>query len=243
MQDAIDNSRPLRVKAYQEIRGRLVEGSYQQGSKVSDFTLARELEISRAPIREALNQLVSEGFLVQRPGLGTFVHTPSRKEIGDLFQLREWIELAALPDALKRINSADLDRLEQSCHEIRKLAVNLSRSGKTLSSGEEFRKLNESDALFHLTVLRATGNDLAAKMLRDNRILEQLWSFYVRTHDGEKIHSICDEHESILEAVQSRNLRQCRKALRHHLKVAKESALEKFDSLAAATAQDHFSLT
>lgn len=233
----------LRSQAYQQIRQRLVEGVYAQGSRISDYVLSRELGISRAPIRESLNQLVAEGFLKQKPGLGTFIHTPSRKEIVDLYQLRQWVELSAFTEAIDQLNPTDIKLLEDSCQEIRQLADELTESGETLTPGNSFKRLNEADALFHMTVLRRTGNKLAIKVLRDYRVLEQLWSFYMRPHNAKTVHAICDEHEAILAGLKTRDLNQCSQALSHHLESAEQSSLDIYDSQLEGPESDDFLLT
>ena len=60
------------------------------------FRLAKELKVSRSPIREALSKLVSDGLLVKYDGLGTFVKIPTRQEIEELFEIRELLETHAV---------------------------------------------------------------------------------------------------------------------------------------------------
>lgn len=68
------------------------------------------------------------------------------EEIVDLYQLREWIELAALPGAMKNLGPADIGKLEQSCCEIRRLGGELSDTKETFPQVSCFKKeFNEAD--------------------------------------------------------------------------------------------------
>jgi DNA-binding GntR family transcriptional regulator len=83
---------PLRRAVFDEIQRRIVDGRLQQGERILEDQLAHELEVSRNPVREALQALEAEGFvdLEPRRGARVAVITPSRA--GDLFEMREALE-------------------------------------------------------------------------------------------------------------------------------------------------------
>ena len=62
---------------------------------LSEIALAESFGVSRTPVREALKQLQTEGLVEIRPRVGTFVTTPSRREITELFEMKELLEGAA----------------------------------------------------------------------------------------------------------------------------------------------------
>jgi len=219
----------LQTKAYRAIRERLLSGLDGQGSRISDFALSRELGISRAPIREALNRLVSERLLSQKAGLGIFVPSPTRREIEDLYQVRQWLEVSALEAGGAFLGPCEFEELERSCGVIREMAAELEESGTVLQRGKPFRRLNQADADFHLTILRATRNDLVLDLMRSHRVLEQLWSFYLRPQTAEVLHAICDEHQRVLDALREGDLLQGCEELRNHLRCARDTTLKVFD--------------
>ncbi len=219
----------LQTKAYQAIRERLLSGLDGQGARISDFALSRELGISRAPIREAMNRLVSERLLSQKAGLGVFVPSPTRREIEDLYQVREWLEVSALEAGGAFLGPREFEELERSCEAIREMAVELDKSGSAVERGEPYSRLNQADADFHLTILQATRNDLALDLMQSHRVLEQIWSFYYRPQTAEVLHTIYDEHRVILDALKDRDILRGCKGLRNHLRCARDIALEIYD--------------
>jgi DNA-binding GntR family transcriptional regulator len=77
------------------MRRRIIAGQVEPGVNLSELALAEEFGVSRTPVREALKQLQTEGLIEIRPRVGTFVTTPSRREITELFEMKELLEGAA----------------------------------------------------------------------------------------------------------------------------------------------------
>lgn len=78
-----------------EIRRRIIAGEIQPGINISELALAEEFGVSRTPVRETFKQLQTEGLIEIRPRVGTFVTTPSRREVIELFEMKELLEGAA----------------------------------------------------------------------------------------------------------------------------------------------------
>ena len=71
----------LKEDVYRVIRDRVLTGPLSPGSRISESALSRELGTSRAPVREAIQQLVTEGLIKQVAQMGTFVSKPNRIEL------------------------------------------------------------------------------------------------------------------------------------------------------------------
>ena len=91
--ETVNGSRQARVIA--EMRRRIITGEAKSGALLSEIALAEELGVSRTPVREALKQLQTEGLVEIRPRVGTFVSAPSRRDITELFEMKELLEGAA----------------------------------------------------------------------------------------------------------------------------------------------------
>ncbi|WP_417387030.1 GntR family transcriptional regulator [Gimesia sp.] len=219
----------LQAKAYRTIRERLLSGVDPQGTRISDYVLSKSLGISRAPIREAMNRLISERLLVQKAGLGVFVPQPSREEIKNLYQVREWLEIGALETVVGRLDPAALQIMQDSCSAIRRMAEDLEQTNSCLERGTSFPRLSVADSEFHLTIMRATDNKLLLDLIQSNRVLEQVWDISVRTYSAEVVHRICDEHEEILAAIKSRDLELSRQTLCNHLRIGRNITLRHYD--------------
>ena len=218
----------LQAKAYRIIKARLISGEDPQGARISDFALSRQLGISRAPIREAMNRLISERLLVQKAGLGVFVPKPTREEIENLYEVREWLELGALEVVVPGLPVEAISEMQKSCDAIRLMADELEQTGTCLERGKSFARLGEADSTFHLTIMRSTQNSLLLELIQGNRVLEQVWDFGVRIYSADVLHRICDEHIEILEAIKREDLDASRAALREHIRLGRDITLRRF---------------
>ncbi|MET9760944.1 GntR family transcriptional regulator [Streptomyces sp. NPDC006372] len=97
-----------------EMRRRIISGDLPAGANLSEIALAESFGVSRTPVREALKQLQTEGLVEIRPRVGTFVTAPSRREITELFEMKELLEGAAARLFARRGRVPELDRLEQN---------------------------------------------------------------------------------------------------------------------------------
>jgi DNA-binding GntR family transcriptional regulator len=82
----------LQSRVAAQIREGIVTGDYAAGTGLSEVTLSGELGVSRTPVREALKQLATEGLVEIVPRVGTFVATPTRRDINELYGLKEIFE-------------------------------------------------------------------------------------------------------------------------------------------------------
>src|SRR5258708_6678592 len=121
-------SDPLREHAYKHIHGKLLAGEMPAGHVVSEHSLAREIGISRTPVREAIRRLEQEGILEQVPRYGTIVRRPERRDLEELYQLREALEPYAVAQAAGRLGPQDLITLGKLCDEIRPIAASLKKA-------------------------------------------------------------------------------------------------------------------
>src|SRR5690242_20693729 len=97
----------MREQARQHIQRKIASKELAGGSAVSELMIAKELGFSRTPVREAIGQLLAEGLLRQASGGGAVVAQLSRRDIVDLYQLREALEVYAAGNAARsRVQTA-----------------------------------------------------------------------------------------------------------------------------------------
>ena len=94
---------PLRQSVYDALIDLIVGGELPPGQHMVETDLARQLGVSRQPIREALHRMEAEGWVDLRPSQGAFVHVPTDQEVDQLLDVRELLEvetarLAAHPE-------------------------------------------------------------------------------------------------------------------------------------------------
>src|SRR5271169_1260355 len=98
----------LKIHAYEHIRKRLLSGDLAPGASLSPALLAKEIGISHTPVREAISQLESEGLVERLPRLGARVRLIDRRELEELFELRETLEADAAAWAAERISEEQI---------------------------------------------------------------------------------------------------------------------------------------
>ena len=103
--------RPLREAVRDTLRTRIFEGHYAPGTRLVERDLAAEFNVSRLPIREALRMLRQEGLIRDRASRGSEVAGLSAKDVEDLFDVRESLEVLACRLAASRATEEDLKRL------------------------------------------------------------------------------------------------------------------------------------
>jgi DNA-binding GntR family transcriptional regulator len=82
--------------ALEALRSSILNGDFAMGERLVETQLASELEMSRAPIREALQRLRQEGLVEERPHQGTFVCSLGAADVADLYNTRLGLEVVAI---------------------------------------------------------------------------------------------------------------------------------------------------
>jgi len=136
----------------------LVSGELKPGDRIVEADLARKANISRGPVREAVQQLVGEGLLVSIPHRGTFVARWTERDVVETYRLRALLEAHAARLAAERMTPSELRALEGIVDEL----VLQAQDGNLAA-------VPELDFRFHLCLYEASGN----RLLRGT--IEKLW--------------------------------------------------------------------
>ncbi|HEX7823439.1 MAG TPA: GntR family transcriptional regulator [Mycobacterium sp.] len=104
--------RPLREFIRDRIRDRIADGTYPPGTRLVERDLAADFEVSRAPVREAVRMLNTEGFVEMLATRGVIVRQLSRTDVEELFDVREALEPMAFRKAAQRATKGDVNRLK-----------------------------------------------------------------------------------------------------------------------------------
>ena len=92
---------PARIRIASELRKAIYAGEYKSGDELSLTDVATQLGISRTPVREAFQELESEGLIALRMNRGAIVNKIDRKFIQDIFEMRRLLESEAVVRAAK----------------------------------------------------------------------------------------------------------------------------------------------
>ena len=148
-------SRSASAAASEVIREAIIDGRLTPGQRLKEEELARELGMSRTPVREALLVLQSEGLVESIPRRGATVRSYAVDDLDDMYQLRSVLEGYAARRAARRISADDVVRLEESCARFDRLRAE-----------DDLRDLVKENLFFHNVVLDAAGSDRLGPLVR-----------------------------------------------------------------------------
>ncbi|MBG9982087.1 GntR family transcriptional regulator [Aerococcaceae bacterium DSM 111020] len=109
----ISEKKTLKESMYDALRKTIVLGDIAAGERLNELELSTELNISRTPIRYALDKLVEEKLVIRERGVGTRVIGISLKDATELFEIRKALDTIATLKAMTLMTDNDFDNLEQ----------------------------------------------------------------------------------------------------------------------------------
>ncbi|MDX1888109.1 GntR family transcriptional regulator [Mycolicibacterium sp. 050158] len=114
--DAIDlersSARTVHVAVIDELRRAMLSGVLPPGTRLVQADLARSLDVSVTPVREAIRDLVAEGLVEFDAYRGATVHTPSLAELEEIYEIRFLLTPPAVREAIARITDAEISEAE-----------------------------------------------------------------------------------------------------------------------------------
>jgi DNA-binding GntR family transcriptional regulator len=214
----------LADRVHQVLRERILQGAYEPGQRLNLTQLARDLQVSNTPVREAMARLERVGLVEAIPYSGPRVKRLSPAQVADLFDVRIALEELAVrlvaqstdPDALHGMADA-LNAHERAC-----------LAGDTQAT-------IDADRAFHDALVQASGNSVLLEMLPTlsdrARLLIALNAPRPEETAQEAATRGVQGHRRILESLRDRDQEAAAQALRHELTRGKEHLLRRMAEL------------
>jgi DNA-binding GntR family transcriptional regulator len=220
----------MRERAYAYIQRRIASGDLKPEVPISELVLAKELDMSRTPVREALGQLVAEGLLEQTPNRGTLVVQLKRQDIIELYELREALEAySARKAAQLQLRAVDLQRWRDFSDEVSHLKSELEASGKPALNREQMQRFVASDLSFHNMLMRMAVNERMLKVVNETRLLIRIFAIERPGYDPPTLERIYQQHSAIIQAVTDHDVALATQLLTQHIRTSLEERLEAYD--------------
>ena len=108
------DDKPLSEVAYNSLKSMILSGRVKPGERLGERELARRINVSRTPLREALGRLARDGLAINRPGLGYFACEFDARLIEELYEFRVSLEVTASRAAATRISEKGIGELKES---------------------------------------------------------------------------------------------------------------------------------
>lgn len=188
------------------LKNMLLQGELEPGDRVNEVRIAEELGISRAPVREALHMLTTEGLIEIRPQKGKFIRKLSPQEVHNSYFVGGVLEGAAAAACCQTFDDNDFQQLEQVLLHMRLAA----------EQGQGTAALAPWDTAFHQVIFTRADNHLLEELSR--RSCLRISKFLLFRH-WQKIYSpqeVCQRHREVLDVLKTRHPQEIEACLRAH---------------------------
>lgn len=204
------------------LREAIMSGSLPPGVQLGESDLAARFEVSRGPLREAMQRLVQEGLLRSEPHRGLFVIELEPGDVYDIYAARVAVEQAAALRILRGDHTAAADQLQRIHGEMAAAA----------DAGDD-EALGDADLRFHEVLVRISGSRRLVRMSR-TLIVETRMCLSALRRTYESSSDRLTEHAQIIEALRQGNRELVVSLLESHMEDAVQR-LAPGTSLHAAT--------
>lgn len=209
LEDDLVPVRNTSAVATEVIREAIVDGRLAPGQRLKEQELARELGLSRTPIREALAVLQAEGLVETVPNRGATVRSHDADDLDDLYRLRALLEGYTAARAATRMSDEDVSALAESCERFAALA------------DAEIREIVKENLLFHNLILRAAQSERAARFVRNVIELPLVYRSYI-FYSAEQRRISAHYHRQITRAIEGRDAERAELVMKEHIFEARD---------------------
>lgn len=204
----------LTALAYESIKRYIMEADLDEEARLTEDFLSGQLGISKSPVREALNSLQTEGLIRIEPRRGAYLRRFSVKEVRDLYDLRELLEVYAVANA--KLTPSLIDALDAS----------IDHTRGWLKAKDKLRHIEE-DTRFHGEIANATGNNELCRVI--SNIQNQIWLFRCKTYRLSST-TAPSAHCRILDALKASDREAAQSAMRDHIRLVRDRLIDYLES-------------
>ncbi len=189
---------------YEVVLSDLLSHTLKGGEKISQGKLGSEFNLSRGPIKIALERLEKEGFLVKNEDGSFFVREPDPYFMGNIYTFKRQLDLLATSQAIYDISKEKLELLHQN---VKDMCEALQAS--------DYLKFQECDMEFHLIIVQVAHNPLLKETYQR---YQNLFRFVAlgNAMDSHLLKRLLHQHQRIYTAIKNRNSEAAEAAVDAH---------------------------
>jgi DNA-binding GntR family transcriptional regulator len=200
-------SPPVRIvdTVQESLREAIFLGALRAGEQLSVPELARRLNVSRSPVREAVLGLVAQGLAVEQPRRGVVVATVNPADLLAIHEVRIFLEAGAARLAAERITADGI-----------KVLRGILREQEAVAKSPDAAGYFRTNAAFHRTIAGAAGNDRLSQMLAT---LEDQMRIALHQVAADRAHMRAgfSEHRAVVDAIAARDAAAAEQRMRAHI--------------------------
>jgi len=195
----------LSQKVYRILKTEIVKRNLKPGTKLLEVKIAKQMGVSRTPVREAIRELVAEGFVKMIPNQGVIVSIASIEDTQEVLQIRSVLEGLAARLATKVISGEEIKELEQYIEQMEYYA-----------NKDNALAFSKMDVEFHELILNICGNNRLIQIRKN--LSDQAHRYRIRSLSipGRLKHSL-KEHQEIVKALKRKDSEQADKLSQKHV--------------------------
>lgn len=203
----------MSTTAYEKIRDAIIFSEIAPGEFLSENSIAKALNMSRTPVREAIKKLSNEGLVTLVVGRGGYVSSLSRKDLSDVYGLRGVLECMALETSLKNISNVELNEMEKSWLLLSEL----------LGKGEEvdWNKMSRYDNRLHSLIVERSENSRLIYFMKILNLQILRYQYLAAKVLGDASETI-RQHLEIIDFIRANELTGARYNLQEHIRSSEE---------------------
>ena len=195
----------LQNDIYHKLIRAIASGEFGPGEKLSEIELAREMNASRTPVREAFRQLQSEGYITFSPNKGAHVSKLPPEEIEEIYAIVGLLEGYAAELAAQRVRDSDIARLKI-----------LQKKLVAFATKKKYRDYVEKNTEWHHLIANLSGNTHLTKVIADLRRRIYRYRLMSVTIPG-YLERYASDHQKIIRALEKRDGVLARKLMQGHV--------------------------
>lgn len=202
------NRSTLREQLLDRLREGILDGTFPPGSRMAEVELSTQFGVSRGTVREALRTLQNSGLLEGRERNSLYVRRLSRRDIDELFQVRDALEGKAVELLLQLPSAQDVvDAMERQ----------LPETTESMTYAQRF----EIDLTFHQILVESTGNAMLLNMWSGIKDMMRIAALAWADETAASLMTVA-HHQPIIDALRTGDALQVRKVLNSHMLAAAE---------------------
>lgn len=204
----------LKDVAVDYLTQKIMTGEYKPNEKINEVQISKELGISRAPIREGIKELSSQGLVKQIPRKGTYVVELTEKDVKEIYEIRISIENSIIEKVIteNKLRTKDFDCLNQKIKLMEKIA----------SSEADFNtkkiKINREDIKFHKYIWEKADSPRRLEILFDLHRQLQMAMLFDTEMTGD-LKNTAETHHAIVKYLKAGDIAKTQAALVDHIEM------------------------
>lgn len=212
MKDTVHPAPTAADSVYRQLKKQIIARCRQPGDRLREETIAKELDVSRTPVREAIRRLTAEGLATLIPNAGARLVRPTREEIVDTYEVREHLECLAARKAAASVRPEQLDALQSLIDE-----------EERIFEEKNFEAYLDVNNRFHRTLAAASGNPVLAGVIGNLATRTSVFMLFYDTFFDMQTNPSLDEHRALLKALRAHDGERAAQLMKVHLTLSATS--------------------